>query len=151
MRCTPRIATLADAASALAQDLDTNGCKQSAQANVRAFQTAYNNAGGSPTLVVDGLYGANTAAALQNALNGPVVGGCVAAASSGGGGGGSSTPTSGGGSTTPAVNVSTSSNSDLLPIAIAGVAAAGLVGLAIYAKKKRGYVFRRRHPHPHHR
>ena len=131
--------TYTAAAQTLLSALQSSGCKQSSDPNVSAFQTAWNNAGGQPTLVVDGLYGANTAGAL-GAFNSAAPTGCVAAASSS-----SSTPAT---SNTPDVNVNTSSSTDYTPIAIAGVAAAGLVGLAIYAKKKRGYVFRR--PKRHH-
>ncbi len=122
--------TLGDTASALAQSLDTAGCQPTFQQNVADFQSAYNNAGGSPTLKVDGLYGDKTAGALQTAVNGPVVAGCVGQAVSGGGGGGAVVP-----STAPVVSQSVG-GTDLLPLALAGIAGAGLIGWAIYAKKR---------------
>jgi hypothetical protein len=136
--------TYSAAAQTLLTELQTSGCQQSADSNVSAYQTAWNNAGGNPTLTVDGLYGANTAGALGT-FNASAPTGCVAAASS--------TPASTTPASTPStpanVNVDASSNTDVVPLAIAGVAAAGLVGLAIYAKKKRGYIIRR--PKHHHR
>ena len=134
--------TYSAAAQTLLSALQSSGCKQSSDPNVSAYQTAWNNAGGQPTLTVDGLYGANTAGALGT-FNSAAPTGCVAAASS--------TPASTTPASSPAVSVDASSSTDLMPLAIAGVAAAGLVGLAIYAKKKRGYVLRRPKHHPHHR
>jgi hypothetical protein len=142
-------ATLASTTSTLAQDLASNGCQQSAQSDVSAFQSAYNNAGGSPTLTVDGLYGANTAGALtavfaagvDSPLNVSIPAGCVAAASSS-----SSTPaaTDSGGT-----SVSVDNSTDLIPLALAGVAGLGLIGWAIYAKKKGHVLYRRRPVHRH--
>jgi hypothetical protein len=151
--------TLIAAGVALAQDLVARGCQQTAQPTVTAFQNAYNAAGGTPALVVDGLYGGNTAGALQTSADpggqmlaafngGAVTPGCVLPAGSGGG----TTPA-------PAVVVTPASptqtvtvgGSSLLPLAIAGVAGAGLIGWAIYAKKaRRGGARRRGHIVPHH-
>ena len=143
--------TLSSTSTALAQDLDSNGCQTTAQTNVSDFQTAYNGAGGSPALSVDGLYGPATQAALQNVINGPVAAACVAAA-------GSTSPAVV--STSPSTTNSTSTGpsqsvtvgaTNLMPIAIAGVAAAGLIGYAIWAKKtgRLGKVHRLRHGRPH--
>jgi len=78
-----------NAATALNDSLTSNGCQNSANSDVSNFQTAYNAAGGSQTLTVDGLYGAHTQAALQEVMSansGSTLGsytapaGCVAAA-----------------------------------------------------------------------
>lgn len=85
------------AAGALMTELSSSGCQQGYDATVAAFQTAFVAAGG--TLPndsnggsgVDGLYGANTQAALQAVMNaGPnqppqqAPAGCVSAAAGGG-------------------------------------------------------------------
>lgn len=92
------------AAGTLLSELQSSGCQQGTDPNVQAFQQAYVDAGGNlpsdsnGSSGIDGLYGANTAAALQAVLNaGPnqppqaAPAGCVAAASGGTGGGGGST------------------------------------------------------------
>jgi hypothetical protein len=99
--------TLQSDAVVLLATLKDNGCPQNADADVQAFQSTYVNAGGSlpndsnGSSGVDGLYGANTAAALQAVINAnpsnsslaneTAPAGCVAAASGGSGGGGGST------------------------------------------------------------
>jgi hypothetical protein len=57
------------AANALLQRLKTGGCTTAAFAECSTFQTAWNAAGGTPSLAVDGQYGAQVAACLQGALN----------------------------------------------------------------------------------
>jgi hypothetical protein len=143
--------TLETATNALLTELNTNGCQQKVVQPVSDFQTAWNNAGGAPTINADGFYGATTAAALQSAIDsgvqavqvGPVVAGCV-----------QPKPTTTSGGTTvvnntpsPAdVTVDTSgSATDVIPLAIAGVVGAGLIGWALYAKK--GVRWRTRHAH----
>jgi hypothetical protein len=93
--------TIQSAANALLLSLTTSGCQQASDPTVQAFQMAYiSNGGGSLPASstaangVDGLYGTDTQAALQAALNaGPIQpppqapAGCVGAAPSGGGGG----------------------------------------------------------------
>jgi hypothetical protein len=99
--------TLQSDAVVLLATLKDNGCPPNADADVQAFQSAYISAGGSlpndsnGSSGVDGLYGANTAAALQAVINAnpnnsslaneTAPAGCVAAASGGSGGGGGST------------------------------------------------------------
>jgi hypothetical protein len=54
---------------AMVSDLTTNGCQQTDTPSVRAFQVAFNaqsTPNGGTTLVVDGLYGANTQAAASS-------------------------------------------------------------------------------------
>jgi hypothetical protein len=90
---------LQNAALALYDDLRSNGCQAVATASVSSFQSAYNAAGNSPHLAVDGLYGKNSSAALQavmtaatnnSALDGQQApAGCV---TQGGNGGGSLPP-----------------------------------------------------------
>ena len=125
-------------AIALLTSLKSNGCQQSADADVSTFQTSYNNAGQGP-LVVDGLYGANTNAALQNVINAnpnnssladeSAPAGCVGA-------GGSSGP----GTYQPGVVLSTS-GPNYLPYIVGAVVVAG--ALAAYTYSKHGG-FRRR-------
>ena len=82
---------LVAAAQALYDSLNANGCQQSSQSVVSDFQSAWIAAGGtlpqdsggrSP---IDGYYGANTAAALQQIYS-DAIAGCVGAAPGGGGG-----------------------------------------------------------------
>jgi hypothetical protein len=144
-------------ASALMSNLNSAGCQQAFSQPVSDFQSAYNAAGGTPALTVDGLYGALTQAALQQAINGlpsPIgltgataPAGCVAAASSSAGQLNVS-PTVVPGSA-PSSSSASIAGTDLVPLAIAGVAAAGLIGLAIYAKKKKGFRIIHRRPVHH--
>ena len=68
-------AALTSAATALNDDLTSNGCQAVSNSNVQAFQQAYVNAGGNlpnnndGSSGIDGLYGANTSAALQATIN----------------------------------------------------------------------------------
>jgi hypothetical protein len=55
------------AAQDLVNALATNGCPQTAFAECSAFQVAYNALGG-PQITVDGKYGGNTQAALQQVM-----------------------------------------------------------------------------------
>jgi hypothetical protein len=93
--------SLQSAAGALMDDLNSNGCQAGFDPVVKTFQQAFVDAGGSlpPDTGggsgIDGLYGANTQAALQATLNaGPnqppqaAPAGCVPAGSGGSGGGG---------------------------------------------------------------
>lgn len=91
------------AATALLEDLHSSGCTDGFDQYVADFQNAWNGANAGHPLVLssgvpgaDGLYGANTQAALQATLNASGTGlqaptGCVAAAP------GSANQTSGGG------------------------------------------------------
>jgi len=79
---------LGSAAQALVTSLQS-GCSQSYSDAVSQFQGQWNAAGSSPSLTVDGLYGADTASALtsfvqNNGLSGTVPAGCVATAQSSG-------------------------------------------------------------------
>jgi hypothetical protein len=66
---TGNYASVGPAADALATRLNTGGgCSTSSISECVDFQTAWNAAGGTPSLVVDGLYGANAASALNDAL-----------------------------------------------------------------------------------
>jgi hypothetical protein len=58
-----------NAAGALLQNLQANGCSRSPVGVVSTFQSAYNNAGLAGALSVDGQYGPNTQSALQAVLN----------------------------------------------------------------------------------
>lgn len=91
---TLTVTPLDSAAQALLSDLQANGCQQSRQQDVIDFQTQWNAAGSQPQLAaIDGLYGNDTAAALQawvsndaaSQANGVTTApaGCVAAAPSG--------------------------------------------------------------------
>ena len=127
-------ASVVSAAAALNDDLSSNGCQAVSNSNVSTFQSAYNAAGGSPQLAVDGLYGANTSGALQAtfaANPGATIGsytapaGCVTQ-----GGGGSLPPVvvpSGGSSTVP---------ESALPWVLGGlVLVAGAFAAYTYSKK----------------
>jgi hypothetical protein len=138
--------TLQDNALALLNALKSSGCTDGFDADTQTFQQSYVNAGGSlpndsnGSSGVDGLYGANTAAALQavinanpgnSALSNEVApAGCVAAASGGSGGGGGSTVFSNGSSAS-----STSTMASIVgavpggwwTLGIASLAALGLV------------------------
>lgn len=63
---TLTVTPLDSAAQALLSDLNSSGCQQTAQTDVSDFQAQWNAAGSSPQLSVDGLYGNDTAAALQS-------------------------------------------------------------------------------------
>jgi hypothetical protein len=72
-------------AQALLSDLQSSGCGnyQSANTLVSNFQTSYNaspSSGGPSSLTVDGLYGAQTQAALSAATGTSAPAGCVASA-----------------------------------------------------------------------
>lgn len=119
------------AAYALLQLLNSSGCRQADTPEVRAFQGAWNASGGT-ALAVDGLYGAKTQAALQQALDAGVQqppqaapGGCVAA--------GGSTPTN----TLPATVTGAPKNYTVPLLIGAGVLGTGLLGYALYKKKHR--------------
>jgi len=127
--------SLQNAAIALFDDLSSNGCQQVASASVSTFQSAYNaSAGGS--LAVDGLYGAQSSAALQAVMNGnssnsalanqTAPAGCVAQGGGGGGGGGN----------IPVVVSSGSSGVGPLPYIIGAVVIAGALAAYTYSKKK---------------
>jgi hypothetical protein len=138
-------APLDDAASAVMSYFSSNPCTSASVQQVSDFQTQYNAARATPPLAVDGKYGVLTQSALQTYLNGVGAGTAPAACydasgnyigpGSGGGGGGGSTP--------PIVIVPPSSSSsgttNYTPWLIgAGVVSAGLVGYAVYKKKKHG-------------
>jgi hypothetical protein len=129
-------------AIALLTSLKSNGCSQSADADVSTFQQSYNNAGQGP-LTVDGLYGANTENGLQNVINAnsdnsslaneSAPAGCVGAAP----GGASSNP----GTYQPGVVLSTG-GSGALPYIVGAIVVAG--ALAAYTYSKHGKRRRRR-------
>lgn len=132
--------TLQNDAIALLDDLSSNGCSTSADASVSTFQTAYNAAGGSPALSVDGLYGNDTSAALQAVINGnsgnsglankTAPAGCVGA--------GTSTPTVTGGV------ASSTGTMNYTPWLIgAGVVGAGVIAYAVH-RRHSGKGLRRR-------
>jgi len=128
---------LQSAASFLYGDLTDNGCQDVAKTSVSDFQAAYNAAGGSPALAVDGRYSPKTSAALQATINAndgnaALAGqtappGCV---SQGGGGGG-------GGSNPPVVVSSGSSGVGPLPYIAVGVIVAGALAAYTYSKRKK--------------
>lgn len=133
------------AAGALLSDLQSSGCTQGVDPTVLAFQQAYIAAGGSlpndsdGSTGADGLYGANTQNALQAVLNaGPnqppqaAPAGCVGVAPASGGGGGT-TP-----AVVPATTASSSSgmSSTTWLLIGAGVLGAGIIGYAVYKKKR---------------
>jgi hypothetical protein len=94
-------------AIALLDHLQSNGCTDGFDASVQTFQQSYVSAGGAlpndsgGRSGIDGLYGKNTAAALQAVMNAnpgnsaltnmTAPAGCVAAAPGGAGGGGGNT------------------------------------------------------------
>lgn len=126
--------TLDAATNALLANLQANGCQPKYVQAVYDFQVA---AGGIGT---DGLYGKDTADALQSVLDALGQGGqapppCVGAAPSGGGGGGGGvTPSGGGGGgTTPAATTSGTSWASVAAlgggiITIAGIVIAAATG-----------------------
>lgn len=121
---------LNSAGQALLSDLQSRGCQQSAQATVRAFQTAWNAAqaatGVPNNLVVDGLYGVNTENALDSWASGQgidpstVPAGCVMAAPSGSSSGSSSSTTT---TTTTTNNNTTTQPLQLLNMSFFGAPA----------------------------
>ena len=138
--------TLQNNALALLNALKSSGCTDGFDADTQTFQQSYVAAGGSlpsdsnGSSGVDGLYGKNTAAALQAVINAnpgnsalaneTAPAGCVASASGGSGGGGGNTVLSNGSSAT-----STSSMASMIgnvpggwwTVGIASLAALGLV------------------------
>lgn len=130
---------LQNAAIALADDLRSNGCQAVATASVSTFQSAYNDAGNTPKLKVDGLYGKFSSAALQSvmtagtnnsALDGQTAPAGCASQGSGGGGGGSLPPIV----VTPGGTVGSSGNA--LPWILGGlVLTAGALAAYTYSKK----------------
>jgi hypothetical protein len=133
------------AAGDLMNALTSAGCTNGFDPTVQAFQNAYIEAGGNlpndsdGSSGADGLYGANTQAALQAVLNAGVnqppqgaPAGCVAPANGGGGGGTVPTviPTQTVTGTVP------SSNTKWILIG-AGVLGVGVIGYALYRKNKR--------------
>ena len=135
-------ADLSTAEQALMNDLNSSGCKQAVDPTVTAFQQAYNASGGSPALVVDGLYGANTQAALQATLNTDpnlpagayqAPAGCVAAASGGGGNNPSPSP-----SPTPAPPSSSNVNWGEYALIGAALVGAGTIGYVSWKRHNKG-------------
>lgn len=134
------------AAGALLAELQSAGCTPGFSDSVQSFQQAYITAGGqlpndsNGASGVDGLYGANTQAALQSVLDAGTLqppqaapAGCVAA-----GGGGSTSPTvmptqtiTG---TVPSAGMSQNAKMALIAAGVVGV---GIVGYALYRRNKK--------------
>jgi hypothetical protein len=128
----------------LAQYLNTNGCSQAVLSQVSSFQQAFNDAGYTPQIQVDGQYGPCTQTALQTALDAGGAGGlapasCFSGTCSNGQYVAPQTPGTpgGGGGTTPTVNPSPVSTNPS-PLLVGAVAVAvGVVGYAGYRYYKR--------------
>lgn len=70
------VSSIITQAQAVVSYFTQNPCTQNPVGVVSDFQTAYNGAGGAGSLTVDGQYGGNTQAALQEVLNAaPAAGG----------------------------------------------------------------------------
>jgi hypothetical protein len=134
------------AAGMLLAELQSAGCTPGFSDAVQSFQQAYITAGGNlpndsdGSSGVDGLYGANTQAALQSVLDAGTLqppqkapAGCVGA---GGGGGSVVTPTVVVPGTVPSSSSGMSHNAKMALIA-AGLLGVGIVGYALYRKNKR--------------
>lgn len=122
------------AASFLLDDLRSNGCQAVAKTSVSDFQGAFNSAGGSPALKVDGLYGAKSSGALQSVINVnegyPALAGETAPAGCVSQGGGP-TPL-------PPTVVSTAGvGSSPLPYIVGAIVIAGALAAYTYSHKKR--------------
>lgn len=141
-------AAVQSAAGDLMTELTSSGCQPGFSATVQAFQSAYVNAGGNlpsdsnGSSGVDGLYGANTQAALQAVLDaGPnnpgqsAPAGCVPAG--GGGGGTVVTPTVVVPGTVPASSSTGMSQTAKIVLIGAGVLGVGIIGYALYKKNKK--------------
>lgn len=134
---------LQNAAIALLDNLQSNGCPPGFDSDVQTFQQAYVNAGGAlpndsgGRSGIDGLYGNNTSSALQATINAnsgsaALAGftappGCVGVAPSGGGGGG-------GGATSNTSTTTTTSTASFVSAIPGGwwtVAAVAAVGAAL--------------------
>lgn len=120
------------AGGSLLQELQSSGCNPNGSVTVGNFQTAFNQAGGTPTLKVDNLYGPKTQAGLQAVLNVGVnqppqqaPAGCVGSNGSGGGG---NTPG-------PIVPSSSGGMSSGMKIGLVAGAAVLLAGGIWYVKK----------------
>ena len=141
-------AAVQQAAGDLLNYLQGSGCQPSFDPSVQAFQQAYVNAGGNlpndsnGSSGVDGLYGANTQAALQAVLDaGPnqpgqsAPAGCVPA---GGGGGTVVTPTVVVPGTVSATTTASGMSSTTKAVLIgAGVVGVGIIGYALYKRNKK--------------
>jgi hypothetical protein len=149
---------LANAASALTQFLNSTGCVTTSFTQCSTFQSAYNAAGGgNQVLVVDGLYGPATQAALQEVIDqqggGSAPAACVAGHSTSSGVTSAAlVPT---GSSTTTMNIFGQTIPTSTVILAAGICAAlGLIGAAAYkahADKVRIKYRTRRPPRPHRR
>jgi hypothetical protein len=133
---TPRDVALDAAAGALLQRLQTGGCTTASFQECTDFQNAWNTAGGTPAITVDGKYGSQTQASLQGALNiGPnqppqaAPASCFLATTV--------TPVSLPAPTTT-TTTSTSAPKNWTPWIIGGVIAAGALGGLYVYKKKHG-------------
>jgi hypothetical protein len=126
---------LQSAASFLLSDLKSNGCQAVAKTSVSDFQSAFNTAGGSPRLAVDGLYGPKSSAALQSVItasggaNVDLAGetapaGCV---NQGGGGGPIVVP--------PVVVSTAGGGTGALPYLVGAIVIAGAFAAYTYSKK----------------
>jgi len=139
---------LQSAANTLFSDVSSNGCQQTADDSVSSFQQAWNDAGMTPQLTVDGLYGANTANALGQVLtqiyntsqaNPSTAGttslnvapaGCVGAGGSGGGGS-SLSAVPGGNVDSQLLSIFNFQN----PLGWAVLGGAAIIGYAIWSKQ----------------
>lgn len=141
-----------DAANAVIDYLNSNGCTQASIPAVATFQTQYNATGQPGQLTVDGQYGGNTQAALQNIIN-------QATADAGAGPAQSAPancfgmavparpaldpPLAGGSSTTITTTTTDTTSTSTMPtwapwlVGGAVVAGAGLIGYTIWKKKHR--------------
>jgi hypothetical protein len=139
---TGNYASVGPAADGLATRINTGGgCSTSSISECVDFQTAWNAAGGTPSLVVDGLYGTNTASALNDALlngtNQPPQATPAACTFP--------TPVTPAPTTPVTPPPASTSTTNWTPWIIGGVVAAGALGGLYMYKKKHGRMPRMRH------
>jgi hypothetical protein len=123
------------ATGALLQSLKTNGCQTTSDPTVATFQNAWNAAGAGTALAVDGLYGPNTQAAFQSALDAGVnqppetaPAECVLP----------TTVVTGSATAVTTLPGAVSPKSYTIPILVGvGLLGAGIVGYAVYKKQHR--------------
>jgi LPXTG-motif cell wall-anchored protein len=136
------------AAGNLMTELQSAGCQPGFSQAVQDFQSAYVSAGGqlpndsNGASGIDGLYGANTQAALQAVLdagpNQPGQTAPVGCVGTGGGGGGTIAPTQIPSQTITGTVPSTGmSHNAKMALIAAGLVGAGIIGYAIYRKQKK--------------
>jgi hypothetical protein len=120
-------------ASALLTWLTSNACTQATVPEVSQFQTDYNSGGFSGQLTVDGQYGGNTQAALQEVLGTAAPANCFGMSVP-------TTPALDNAVTTPGTIPQTVVDSSATPWIIGGAAllGVGILALAYHHKHKRG-------------